>query len=62
MNAKEILKILKQNGFYEVRQKGGHIMLKNSYNKMTVVPFHGKQDVKIGTLKKIEKDTGVKLQ
>jgi len=60
MNAKEILKILNKNGFYEVRQKGSHIILSNG-NKKVIVPNHGKKDIKIGTLKNIEKQSGVKL-
>ena len=61
MNAKEILKILKQNGFIEVRSNGSHLRLSNG-KKQTTLPFHGKKDLKIGTLKQIEKDTGVKLK
>ena len=60
MNAKEILKLLKQNGFYELRQSGSHIIMTNGTNKATV-PYHGKTDVKIGTIKSIEKQSGVKL-
>ncbi len=60
MNAKEILKILKQNGFYKLRQKGSHIRLTDGF-KFATVPSHGKKDIKIGTIKNIEKDTGVKL-
>ncbi len=60
MNAKEIIKILKENGFFEVRQKGSHIVMRKN-EKTTVVPMHGKKDVKIGTVKSIEKSTGVKL-
>lgn len=60
MNAKEILKILKQNGFKKVGQRGSHLKLRKD-DKVTILPMHGKKDIKIGTLKSIEKNTGVKL-
>ncbi|RLA75332.1 MAG: hypothetical protein DRG30_04630 [Epsilonproteobacteria bacterium] len=60
MNAKEIIRLLQQNGFKQLRQKGSHIRLTNG-TKYTTVAVHGKSDIPIGTVKKIEKDTGVKL-
>lgn len=60
MNAKEILKILKENGFFEVRQTGSHIRLSNGIRKTTIAN-HGKKDIPIKTVKSIEKQTGVKL-
>lgn len=61
MNSREILKILRQNGFLSLRQTGSHMILKKD-NKTTVLAMHGKKDIPIGTIKKIEKDTGVKLR
>ncbi len=60
MNSKQIIKILKQNGFYEIRQKGSHLVMQKQ-NKFTTIPIHGKKDIKIGTIKSIERSTGVKL-
>jgi len=60
MNAKEILKILKQNGFVIKSQKSSHIKLIKD-DKSAVVPNHGKKDVPIGTLKHIEKQSGIKF-
>ena len=61
MNAKDILKILRQNGFIQVSQRGSHIKLTKD-DKFTIVANHGKKDIPIGTVKQIEKDTGVKLR
>jgi len=61
MNAKDILKILRQNGFIQVSQRGSHIKLTKD-DKLTIVANHGKKDIPIGTVKQIEKDTGVKLR
>ena len=61
INSKEILKILKNNGWDIVRQHGSHIRLKKE-DKATTVPNHGTKDIGIGLLKAIEKQTGVKLK
>ncbi|MBN2825856.1 MAG: type II toxin-antitoxin system HicA family toxin [Campylobacterales bacterium] len=60
MNAKELLKILKANGFEKVSQKGSHLKLSNG-EQTTIVPVHGTIDIPIGTLKGIEKQTGLKF-
>ena len=60
MNAKEILKLLEQAGFYKKSQNGSHVKMTNG-TKITIVPDHGKKDLKIGTVKSIENHTGVKL-
>lgn len=62
MNGKEIIKILEKNGYQEVRVKGSHHMLENMNGKTVTVPVHGKKDIKIGTLKSIEKKSGVLLK
>jgi len=61
MNSKEIIKILKQNGFYEKSQNGSHLKLTNG-EKILTVPVHGSKDVGIGLVKAIEKQSGVKLR
>jgi len=61
MNAKEILKILKQNGFVQISQRGSHIKLAKD-DKFAIVANHGKKDIPLGTVKQIEKSTGVKLR
>ena len=60
MNAKEILKRLIEAGYYKKSQSGSHIKMTNG-TKITIVPNHGKKDIKIGTVKSIEKHTGIKL-
>lgn len=55
------LKALEQNGFRTIRINGSHHILSNGQRKVTV-PVHGSADVKIGTLKGIEKQAGVKLK
>ena len=60
MNGKEIIKKLKKAGWHVIRIASSHHILSNGTKKATV-PVHGKKDVKIGTVKSIEKQTGVKL-
>lgn len=61
MNGKQIIKTLEQSGFRVIRVSGRHHILFNGERKVTV-PVHGATDVKIGTLKSIEKQAGVKLK
>jgi predicted RNA binding protein YcfA (HicA-like mRNA interferase family) len=60
MNGKEVIKRLQRHGFRVERISGSHHLLTNGERKVTV-PVHGASDVKIGTLKSIEKQSGVKL-
>ena len=41
MTSKEMVKLLKENGFEEVSQKGSHLKLQNPETKaVTIVPLH----------------------
>ncbi len=52
MTPKQMIKLLKQNGFYEDRQDGSHKFFKNpENNRCTTVPYHCK-DLKRGRNKK----------
>ena len=61
MNAKEVLKILYREGFKQVSQKGSHLKLVKDEKKV-IIPLHGIKDIPIGTLKSIEKQSGIKLR
>lgn len=58
MKDKDLLKLLKKNGWAVSRIHGSHHILQKD-GKTTVVPIHGK-DVPSGLLNKILKDTGLK--
>lgn len=61
MNARQVIKILEQNGWQLRRVKGSHhIFVKNEIS--VPIPFHGTKDLGIGLIKSIEKQTGVKLK
>lgn len=59
MTSKQMVKLLKQNGFVEIRQAGSHKIFKNHANDRTVVvPFHAK-DLPRGTERNILKQAGL---
>lgn len=60
MTSKQMIKLLEENGFKEIRQDGSHKFFKNSKTgRTTTVPYHSK-DLKKGTEQKILKDAGLK--
>lgn len=61
MTAREILKILHKDGWYEVDQDGSHLQLKHPANPGKVtVPKHSGKDIAPGTLNKILHQAGLK--
>ena len=61
-DSSSILRMLKGDGWYEVGQKGSHVQLKHPTKPgKTTVP-HPEKDLPIGTIKSIERLTGVKLR
>ena len=62
MDGKTVIKLLQKNGFKCVRINGSHYIMSNGKCSPFPVPVHGKRDLKLGTLKSIEKMSGVKLR
>lgn len=57
----ELFKILKKDGWYTIRQRGSHVIMKHpSKTGRLIVPFHGAKEVRYGTLKTILKLAGIK--
>lgn len=61
MNGKQVVKLLQAHGFQILRVSGSHHILGDGLRK-TTVPVHGTADLKLGTLKSIERQSGVKLK
>lgn len=60
MKSKELVKLLKANGFRELRQEGSHKFFENfSTGKRTTVPMHNK-DLPKGLPNAILKQAGLK--
>ena len=60
IKSKEVVKILQKFGFIIDRQSGTHVILKSG-EKTAVVPVH-RETMPIGTLKSIEKQSGIKFR
>ena len=60
MTAKEVARILGLNGFTLMRQKGSHAAFRHQDGRKTTVPMYS-GDLELGTLKAIEKQSGVNL-
>lgn len=60
MHGREVIKKLQAAGWKEVRISGSHHILQKA-GKSVPVPVHGGRELGIGLVRKIEKQTGVKL-
>ncbi|GEM_PF-385899 len=57
----ELLKKLKKEGWYEVRQRGSHkILNKEGVDQIIVFPYHRGKEIPTGTHRKILKQAGLK--
>jgi predicted RNA binding protein YcfA (HicA-like mRNA interferase family) len=61
MDGRKIIKILKQNGWYEIAKSGSHTQFRHIDRKGRVTVPHPKKDIPIGTLKSIERQSGIKF-
>jgi predicted RNA binding protein YcfA (HicA-like mRNA interferase family) len=61
MDSRTIIKILKQNGWYEVAKSGSHLQFKHAGRKGRVTVPHPKKDIPIGTLKSIERQSEIRF-
>jgi predicted RNA binding protein YcfA (HicA-like mRNA interferase family) len=60
LTSREVVVILKKNGFIEISQTGSHLKLFNPNTKRTaIVPIHKGKTLPVGTLKAIEKQSQI---
>jgi len=63
VKSSELVKLLKQDGWFIVRQSGSHMIMEHLVKKGKVVcPFHSSQEVGKGLALKIMKDAGLKIK
>lgn len=61
MKYNDLFKILKKDGWFEVRQKGSHVIMKHPIKpEQLTVPNHGGKEVKKGLLVAILKQANIK--
>lgn len=61
MSSAEVIKRIKAAGWTLVRTKGSHHHFKHAGRPGIVTVPHPKKDIPLGTLKSIERQSGVKL-
>jgi len=59
VKAREFIKVIEKLGFYLDRQKGSHVVYKDSYGQRVIVPLHSGKDLKQGTLMGMIQDIGI---
>lgn len=60
LTGKELAKLAKENGWYEIRVKGSHHHFrKDGISKIVTIPIHGNEDLANGLEKKLLKDLGL---
>ena len=62
MDSRSIIQAIKADGWYEVAQKGSHVQFKHPTKPGRVTVPHPERDIPIGTLKSIERQSGIKLR
>lgn len=58
-SSREVIQLLKQDGWYEVGCDGDHHQFKHPAKPGRVTVTHPKKDIPIGTLKSISRQSGV---
>lgn len=56
ISSKELIRILRKQGFEQVHQKGSHVRLKHRDGRRTTVPVHAGEKIGVGLLRKILRD------
>lgn len=62
MRSRDIIKAIKADGWFEVRQAGSHKHFRHPTKRGTVTVPHPKSEMAIGTIKSIEKQSGLRLR
>lgn len=60
-SSRELIKTLKADGWYEVACDGDHHQFKHPTKKGRTTITHPCKDIPIGTIKSIEKQSGIKF-
>jgi predicted RNA binding protein YcfA (HicA-like mRNA interferase family) len=61
MNSREIIAAIEGAGWVKIAQKGSHVQFKHPERLGRVTVPHPSRDIPIGTLRSIERQSGLKL-
>ncbi len=62
LKPREVVRILENLGFVEVRQKGSHKQFRHEDGRGTTIPFHKGRDISPRLLKQIASDIGLSVE
>jgi predicted RNA binding protein YcfA (HicA-like mRNA interferase family) len=62
MSSREVIRRLREDGWYEVAHEGSHKQFKHGTKAGRVTVPHPVRDIPIGTLRSIEKQAGIRLR
>lgn len=62
MNSRDVITAIQADGWVEVARKGSHAQFKHPTKAGRVTVPHPKKDLPLGTLRSIERQSGVKLR
>jgi predicted RNA binding protein YcfA (HicA-like mRNA interferase family) len=62
LKSRDVIKALEANGWFEVRVTGSHHHFRHPDQPQVVTVPHPRADLPIGTLKSIEKQSGMRLR
>ncbi len=62
LKPREVVALLEQRGFVEIRQRGSHKQFRHADGRGTTVPFHAGRDISPTLLRKIARDIGISVE
>ena len=62
MDSRDVISGLKADGWFEVNQVGSHKQFKHPTKPGRVTVVHPARDIPVGTLRSIERQSGLKLR
>ena len=62
LKPQEVVRILENLGFVEVRQKGSHKQFRHEDGRRTTIPFHKGHDISPRLLRQIGNDIGLTVE
>ncbi|OGV64100.1 MAG: addiction module toxin, HicA family [Lentisphaerae bacterium RIFOXYB12_FULL_65_16] len=61
MDSCEVIRRIKEEGWFQISQKGSHVQFRHPSKQGRVTIPHPRRDIKPGTLKSISKQAGLEL-